>query len=79
MSPIVRASGGSIRFIGDGTPELRRTEPGRDPSGAGWIGLPRRRDHVVTGLDVLPLLPPWAALPLLLGLVLLAWRREGVG
>jgi len=33
----------------------------------------------VTGLDALPLLPPWAALPLLLGLVLLAWRREGAG
>ena len=60
-------------------PELRRTEPGRDASGAGWIGLPRRHDHVVTGLDAIPLLPPWAALPLLLGLVLVAWRQEGAG
>ncbi len=79
LAPVVRASGGSTRFLGSGVPELRRTEPGRDTSGAGWIGLPRRHDHVVTGLDALPLLPPWAALPLLLGLVLLAWRREGAG
>jgi len=79
LAPIVRASGGSVRFIADGVPELRRIEPGRDSSGANWIGLPRRHDHVVTGLDALPLLPPWAALPLLLGLVLLAWRREGAG
>ena len=49
MSPVVRASGGSTRFIGGGVPELRRTEPGRDSAGAGWIGLPRRHDHVVTG------------------------------
>ncbi len=79
MAPVVRASGGSIRFTGGGGPELRRSEPGRDSSGSGWIGLPRRHDHVVTGLDALPLLPPWAALPLLLGLILLAWRREGAG
>jgi len=38
--------------------------------------LPRRRDHVVSGIDATPLLPPWAALPLILGLIVLAWRRE---
>ena len=80
LAPVARASGGSVRFIGaGGTPELRRTEPGREASGSGWIGLPRRHDHVVTGLDAIPLLPPWAALPLLLGLVVVAWRREGSG
>jgi len=60
-------------------PELRRIEPGRESSGSGWIGLPRRHDHVVTGLNAIPLLPPWAALPLLLGLVVVAWRKEGGG
>ena len=77
LDPIARASGGSVRFIADGVPELRRTEPGRTSAGSGWIGLPRRRDHVVTGLDAIPLLPPWAALPVLLTLVVVAWRREG--
>ena len=77
LAPLARASGGSVHFIADGTPELRRTEPGRETYGSGWIGLPRRHDHVVTGLNAIPLLPPWAALPLLLGLVVVAWRREG--
>ncbi len=75
----VRSSGGSARFIAAGLPELRRTEPGREASGSGWIGLPRRHDHVVTGLSAISLLPAWAALPLLLGLVVVAWRQEGVG
>lgn len=46
-------------------------------TGAGWIGLRRNGDHSVTGITALPLLPPWLALPLVLGLALLAWRREG--
>ena len=79
LQPVARASGGSVRFIAAGVPELRRTEPGREASGSGWVGLPRRRDHVVTGLDAVPLLPPWAALPLLLALVVVAWRKEGAG
>jgi uncharacterized membrane protein len=78
LAPVVRASGGSMHWLDpDGAPQLRRTEPGRETAGAGWIGLPRRHDHLVTGVAALPLLPPWAALPLLLGLALLAWRREG--
>ena len=79
LAPQARASGGSTRFVAAGTPSLRRTEPGRETAGNGWIGLPRRDDHVVTGVRAIPLLPPWAALPLLLGLVILAWRREGSG
>ena len=84
LAPIARTSGGSVRFIGASPadlhlPDLRRTEPGREAAGSSWIGLPRRNDHIVTGLRAIPLLPPWAALPLLLGLVIIAWRREGSG
>ncbi|MGI4954924.1 MAG: hypothetical protein ACRYGM_24215 [Janthinobacterium lividum] len=83
LQPVARASGGSVRFVGARggvvVPELRRTEPGREAAGGSWIGLPRRRDHVVTGLDAVPLLPPWAALPVLLALVVMAWRQEGEG
>ncbi len=77
LGPLVRASGGSIHWLDpDGAPELRRTEPGHEAAGAGWIGLQRRHDHLVTGIAALPLLPDWAALPLLLGLAVAAWRRE---
>ena len=78
LAPTVRNTG-SVRFIGAGLPDLRRTEPGRDVAGAGWIGLPTRRDSLITGATTTPLLPPWAALPILLGMVIFAWRREAVG
>jgi len=81
---LVRASGGGVHFIGTGTPgaapdvpDLRRTEPDRSAAGSSWIGLERRHDHVVTGIASLMLLPAWIALPLMLALMVLAWRREG--
>jgi hypothetical protein len=84
LRKLVRASGGGVHFIGTGTagappdvPDLRRTEPDRAAAGSSWIGLERRHDHVVTGIASLTLLPAWAALPLMLGLMVLAWRREG--
>jgi hypothetical protein len=50
------------------------------PDGApGLDQLSLNRPHALrlTGLRNLPLLPPWAALPLILGALLLGWRREG--
>ena len=78
LAPLVRASGGSVHWLApDGAPDLRRTEPEHEAAGSGWIGLQRRHDHLVTGIAATPLLPPWLALPLLLGLAIAAWRREG--
>ena len=84
LRKLVRASGGGVHFIGTGTPgappdvpDLRRTEPDRPAAGSSWIGLERRHDHLVTGIAALTLLPAWVALPLMLGLLILAWRREG--
>ena len=78
LLPLVRASGGGVHWLDpSGAPELRMVEPERDFSGTSWIGLRRNHDHLVTGIAALPLLPPWLALALLLGLALVAWRREG--
>ncbi|MDO9710987.1 hypothetical protein [Paracraurococcus lichenis] len=81
LAPILAATGGGQRWLGTGAepalPELRRVAPGRDAQGANWIGLRRNGDHTVTGIAALPLLPPWLALPLILGVAVLAWRREG--
>lgn len=85
LAPVLAATGGAVRWLGLGdapaVPELRRVAPGRDVQGgdarSGWIGLRRNGDHTVTGITALPLLPPWLALPLVLGLTVLAWRREG--
>jgi hypothetical protein len=80
LAPVLAATGGSAHFMGLGEPvlpELRRVSPGRDMQGGGWVGLRRNGDHTVTGISALPLLPPWLALPLVLGVAVLAWRREG--
>jgi hypothetical protein len=78
LGPLARASGGGVHWLDpNGAPDLLRTEPGHDASGGSWIGLQRRHDHLVTGIAATPLLPPWSALPLLLGLAVVAWRREG--
>jgi hypothetical protein len=81
---LVRSSGGGVHFIGTGkagappdVPELQRTELDRPASGSSWIGLQRRHDHVVTGIASLTLLPAWVALPLMLGVLVVGWRREG--
>jgi hypothetical protein len=84
VNKLVRLSGGGVHWLDSGrpgappeVPELRRTEPGSAASGGSWIGLERRHDHIVTGITALMLLPAWAALPLMLGLLVLGWRREG--
>ncbi len=76
MRPLVAASGGGVSWLAGSTPSLRRVAAGDPAAGPGWIGLQQRDAHLVTGVASVPLLPPWAALPLLLGLILVAWRRE---
>jgi hypothetical protein len=81
LRPVLAATGGALHWLGTAAepavPELRRIGPGRESQGSGWIGLRRNGDHTVTGMTAAPLLPPWLALPLLLGVIVLAWRREG--
>ncbi len=75
---LVTASGGGVTWLGNAVPVLRRVDEGATEAGPGWVGLARRGAHLVTGVATVPLLPPWFALPLLLGLVVAAWRRESV-
>jgi hypothetical protein len=78
VGPLARSSGGGVHWLaGAEVPELRRTEEDRSASGSAWIGLQRRHDHVVTGVAAMELLPGWLSLPVMLGLLVLAWRREG--
>jgi len=74
----VEASGGGVFWIGPGSlPEIRRVGAGRTAAGGSWLGLRRNGDYIVTGVGETPLLPGIAALALALGLLILAWRREG--
>jgi hypothetical protein len=79
LGPVVEASGGGIVWAGTGAdlPDIRRVDPGRSAAGSDWLGFRANGDYVVTGIDETPLLPPWAALALALGTLILAWRIEG--
>jgi len=76
LAALAHVSGGSVHWLDPrSAPELRMVDAGPE-AGAGWIGLRRNHDHVVTGIASFPLLPAWLALPLMLGLAVGAWRRE---
>jgi len=76
--PVVEASGGGTVWLAkSGVPSLRRVRPERDAAGRDWIGLVDNDEYLVTGLRQHSLLPAGFALLLVLGALMLAWRREG--
>jgi len=77
VKTVVGASGGGIHWLTRGVPEIRRSRPGRDTAGQGWIGLVANRSFVVSGLAQVPLLPGWLVMVLVLGGLMAAWHREG--
>jgi hypothetical protein len=78
LGPVVQATGGGTFWAGAGNlPELRRVAAGSSAAGRNWIGFRANEDYIVTGLSETPLLPAIAALLLVLGTLVAAWRREG--
>jgi hypothetical protein len=77
LSPIADASGGSVHWLTDGVPDVRRVGASGNAAGSSWIGLRRNEAYRVTSVEQQPLLPHWFALLLLLGTLLIAWRVEG--
>ena len=72
-----QATGGSIHWLEDGMPDVRRVAAGDGASGSGWIGLRSNGAYRVTALEQSKLMPQWLALLLIVGGLLLAWRLEG--
>ena len=78
LAPVVTATGGGIFWAGSGNiPEVRRVSPDRTAAGRNWMGLRANGDYTITGFSEMPLLPGIAALLLIVGGLLAAWRREG--
>jgi hypothetical protein len=77
LKPDAEATGGGVHWLADGIPQIRRVVPGQDAGGSGWIGIRRNGAYRVTSLSQQPLLPAWAALLMIVGSLLLAWRIEG--
>ncbi len=78
LAPLIEESGGGAFWIEDlgAAPTLRSVRPGRDAAGDTWAGLRRNGGYVLKAVAQVPLLSPWLALPLMIGLLLLGWRRE---
>ncbi len=78
LAPIVAATGGGTFWVGSGTiPEIRRVAADRAAAGRNWMGFRANGDYTVTGFSQMALLPGIAALLLIVGGLLAAWRREG--
>jgi hypothetical protein len=78
LAPMAAATGGGIFWAGSGTiPDVRRVSPERAAAGRNWMGFRANGDYTVTGFSETPLLPGLAALLLIIGGLLAAWRREG--
>lgn len=81
LGPLLGATGGGVVTLSDGAPDLRTVAPGRNAHGSAalgdWIAITPRDAASVTGLERRPLMPAWAWLGLVAGLILTGWLREG--
>jgi hypothetical protein len=78
VKPVTDATKGGIAWIKrDGIPEIRRTRPGRAAADDGWIGLRANEAYAVRSTRQTPLFHPAIAFVLIIGGLMLGWRREG--
>jgi putative N-acetylmannosamine-6-phosphate epimerase len=78
LKPAIAATQAGMSWIRrDGLPEVRRTRPGRAAADSGWIGMRANEAYAVRSTRQTPLFHPAIALLLILGGLMLGWRREG--
>ncbi|MEM9422136.1 MAG: hypothetical protein AAF986_06495, partial [Pseudomonadota bacterium] len=80
LSPLSDATGGGVFVMEHQNaplPDLRRVKIDDAKSGDRWAGLQRRDIKAVEAVRLRPLMPPWAWLSLIMGLIVLAWLAEG--
>jgi hypothetical protein len=77
LKPAVDASGGGLRWIVDGLPEVRRTYTTGSAAGPGWFGFRANNDRTITAVRDVPLIPAPLLLLLVFGGLMLTWWREG--
>ena len=74
---MVKATGGTVRWLGTTGHDVRLVPTGRKPFGRSWLGLTANENYVVTGIKLIPLLPGLLALFIVMAGMAIAWRREG--
>ena len=76
LEPVTADGAGSITWIDDGVPALRKVSGDRSVSGRGWLGLRSNNAYSVTGLQQKQLVPSWLMFMLGAALLAMAWWRE---
>ncbi|HWL67606.1 MAG TPA: hypothetical protein VNS22_04395 [Geminicoccus sp.] len=78
LRPVVQATGGTFTWLAEQpVPDIRRVSEDRQTAGRGWMGLIDHGAYRVSRTELVPLMPAWLALALLLGTTVFAWWREG--
>ena len=79
LANLVDPSEGGVFTLGEeiALPDLRRTNARARQAGLNWAGLKRNNAYLVTDAQSVPLAPGLILALLALGLLALAWRREG--
>ena len=77
LDPVLDRTGGGALALEDGLPRIREVRPGRPAAGRGWIGITPRGAFETASVTQTALLPAWAVLLLISGLILGGWLREG--
>ncbi len=81
LEPFVESTRGGVFYIGEGEsprlPAMRRTRADADQAGRGWMGWRRNEAYAARSEERDPLAPALLAVALALGVLTVAWAREG--
>ena len=77
IEPAIAATGGTIAWAEDGIPSLRKSDPGQQMGGAGWMALKANGLYRTLAIQQFRLFGTLLALAALLMAATLMWWREG--
>ncbi|MAH85384.1 MAG: hypothetical protein CBB68_14250 [Rhodospirillaceae bacterium TMED8] len=77
LRSLVKKTGGSVRWINQELPDIRKVRSSRTKYGKSWLGLLENRAYVVTGMEETQLAPPMLLVLIILTFLMTAWWREG--
>ena len=59
LLPLTKATGGTVRWLSDGTPDIRLIPASRKPYGRSWLGLVSNENYEVTGIKLTRFYQVW--------------------
>jgi hypothetical protein len=77
LAPIAKATGGGVRWLEDGLPNINKATPNPLMAGSGWMNLRSNGLYRVTAVKEISLFSTLLSLALLLIAASAMWFREG--